>query len=338
MGTAMADPSGAPTFRDLAGTGSDTTQGVMNSLSNLITIGGTKEIGSYDAASPTNSAQITTKDPAVNPNCTINRPSGSGAGLDALVAARNATTPPAPKCLQFARSSKDDHATRAGQHLTYIPFATDAVAYAVLQTSSINKRLSVATLKSIYTCDPNFTGFTPLLPQFGSGTRQFFLQNILGLTDSPTYTTSNSCVSDNDPIDPTRKLLENTGNRLLSDSSTSPTAKQQIEPYAISSYIAQTANTVSDVHGRTVLGNIGGINSLTINGNAVGTRPVFNVVPNVLVQSGPHTQNVFVGGTSQVCTNAGAIQSLGFATRSDCGSTAIQTDTSNGADTVGPGE
>ena len=45
--------------------------------------GGIKIIGSYDA---NGSATITTKDPAVNPNCqNIPRPSGSGAGVNALI-------------------------------------------------------------------------------------------------------------------------------------------------------------------------------------------------------------------------------------------------------------
>ncbi len=79
---ANADPSGSPTFRQLSGVGSDTVQGVMDGLSNTTTIAGTKVIGSYDAVG---TANITTKDPTVNPNCTIPRPNGSNAGRAALL-------------------------------------------------------------------------------------------------------------------------------------------------------------------------------------------------------------------------------------------------------------
>ena len=78
--SAQADPSGAPQYRPLAGVGSDTTTPVMNALSNDITIGGSKVIGSYDA---TGSATIATQAAAA---CqAIARPNGSGAGRTALL-------------------------------------------------------------------------------------------------------------------------------------------------------------------------------------------------------------------------------------------------------------
>ncbi|MDT7596708.1 MAG: hypothetical protein QOJ06_2254, partial [Pseudonocardiales bacterium] len=104
VGTALADPP-ANTFRNLAGTGSDTTQGVMNALGNGVSggfpgiqIGGANQIASYDAigASP-----IVTKDPNVNPNCSLSpRPINSGQGINLLVSERTANH----HCLQFARS------------------------------------------------------------------------------------------------------------------------------------------------------------------------------------------------------------------------------------------
>ena len=39
IGTAMADPNGTPTFRQLAGVGAETTQGVMNALSDKVSNG-----------------------------------------------------------------------------------------------------------------------------------------------------------------------------------------------------------------------------------------------------------------------------------------------------------
>jgi hypothetical protein len=276
VGAAMADPTPANAIRDLAGTGSDTTQGLLNALSNDITISGNKEIGSYDAATAPGQT-ITTKS---TPACTnIPRPSGSDAGIKALAADRLAGT----HCLQFARSSTDNHTDHVGDHLSYIPFATDAVAYATLDSSNIPRNLTVSQLQQIYNCTIT-TGFTPLLPQFNSGTRKFFLQNILGFTDSQDYTTLHPCVSDKDPTNPANPLLENTGNKLSTTT--------QIEPYAASSWIAQTSKAVTDVHGKTLLGNIGGINSLTLNSAATGSRPVFNVLPNKLVADGPNSKTV----------------------------------------------
>jgi hypothetical protein len=322
VGSAMADPTGSPTFRDLAGTGSDTTQGVLNALSNDITIGGAKKIGSYDAATAPGQTISTKSTPA----CTgIPRPSGSDAGINALAADRLAGT----HCLQFARSSTDNHLDHSGNHLTYVPFATDSVAYATQDSSNIPRNLTVAQLQQIYNCTIT-TGFTPLLPQFNSGTRKFFLQNILGFTDSADYTTLHPCVSDRDPTNPANPLLENTGKLL--------TTAKQIEPYSVSSWIAQTTKNVTDVHGKTLLGNIGGVNSLSLNSAATGTRPVFNVLPNKLVADGPNSKAVFVGPGSAVCLGTTTINKQGFATRGDCGSTLIQTDSSNGTDTVGPGE
>ena len=73
VSTAVADPVGPPTYRDLAGVGSDTTQGVMDAMSNAITDNsGTKILGSYDAGG----GNITTQDPSVYSNCTIPRPAG----------------------------------------------------------------------------------------------------------------------------------------------------------------------------------------------------------------------------------------------------------------------
>lgn len=70
---------------------------MLNALSEVVTIGGTTVIASYNA-SPIGT-QITTKDrPAPNP-CTINRPSSSGNGVAGLRASLTAGN----GCLNFAR-------------------------------------------------------------------------------------------------------------------------------------------------------------------------------------------------------------------------------------------
>lgn len=306
-GTAGADPSGTPTYRDLAGTGSDTTQDVMNGLSNDVLVGGNKVIGSYDASG---TPQITTKDPAGGVNCTMNRPSGSGNGVNALIASMQAGN----NCLQFARSSSQSSANFPGAGLTYIPFATDAVAYAVRSDSSISKKLTVAQLQTIYNCGGG-ANFKPLLPQFGSGTRQFFLQK-LGFTDSADFTSqpTHNCIVQ---VDATGKpLLENTGS-LLTD-------PKQIAPYSIAQWLSQTNAIVPDVHGKTVLGQINGVSPTVLNTTSEFNRSVYNVIPTAQQGNAPYS-TVFVGPNSQVCTNAATIQRYGFGTNPDCGSTTIRT-------------
>ena len=187
---ASADPSGSPTFRTLAGVGSDTTEGVLNGLSQVVTVNGTKAIASYDAFG---SATIQTKD---NPACVMNRPAGSGAGVTALVASLDA----ANGCLDFARSSSNNASSYAGKNLAYIPFAVDAVTYAVRSDSGISRTLTKAQLTTIYNCGAG-ANYKPMLPQFGSGTRSFFLKS-LGFTDAADFTSQVNTPASGRPTPP----------------------------------------------------------------------------------------------------------------------------------------
>lgn len=137
--SALADPTGpaAPPHRPLNGTGSDTTQDVMNSLSNLIRIpqpNGPKQISSWNASGNPN--PFKTGDPAA---CSYTRTeaSGSGKGVARL---REALTAGDPRngCLQLARSSSDSLSTvpDAGPQVTLLPFGTDAVSF-VIRTDNV---------------------------------------------------------------------------------------------------------------------------------------------------------------------------------------------------------
>ncbi|MFF0148021.1 ABC-type phosphate transport system substrate-binding protein [Amycolatopsis sulphurea] len=307
-GAAQADPSGTPTYRDIAGTGSDTTQGVMNGLADAITVNGTKVLGSYDAVGSTN---ITTKDPATNPNCTIARPASSGAGVTALVNSQNAGN----NCLQYARSSANNSASFPGANLTYVPFAVDAVTYAVRSDSSITKKLTTAQLKSIYNCTAPGVGTTykPLLPQFGSGTRAFFLQS-LGLTNAADYTTTFPCVKDKDVNN--NPIEENTGTYL--------TEPANIAPYSIAQYQSQVYGVVADVHGKAMLATFNGVNPTDLNTASTFKRDVYNVVPNAALTTAPYN-TVFSGSGSAICANTGVITKYGFGINPNCGDTSIHT-------------
>jgi ABC-type phosphate transport system substrate-binding protein len=315
IGSAMADPSNPAGPRDLAGTGSDTTQGVMNGLSDVVKINNNKVIASYDA---TGSAQITTKGTTGSAPCTMNRPSGSGAGIDALVASLAANGGAGDGCLQFARSSKNDSANRGGKNLVYIPFAVDQIGYATkISSSNIPPTLSIDHLRSIYNCQ--VSAIQPMLPQFSSGTRTTFLA-ALGFTDASDFTsqTNHTCIKQVDATG--APMLENTGKKLF--------ASNQIIPYSISVFVAQSNGIQTDDHGFTKLGRINDLVPLQAGPSATITRDVYNVVPKSQIGAGTETNTVFVGSGSLVCTNTDVIKRFGFQPKTDspgCGSTTIQT-------------
>lgn len=323
VGSAMADPvnpSGPPSGpqRALAGTGSDTIQDVMNGLSDIIKDpSGTKIIGSYDAV-PAGST-IQTK----NTGCTFPRPQGSGQGVQALI------DHTADGCLQFARASTDNSANFRGANLTYIPFAIDAVTYATKTGSGIAKALPISTLQLYYNCQGPAGGTNPsvlpLLPHFGSGTRQFFLQQ-LGFTDAANFTSQSghTCIRDVSNLNPGAPLEENDGREL--------TDLKDIAPYSIAQWIAETnnQNNVADRHGTTLLREIKNaagapVTPLVLNTDSPLNRNVYNVVPNSQIGAGTLTNSTFVGPSSAVCSNGATIQAYGFGLNPNCGNTSLHT-------------
>ena len=303
VGSAVADPNGDPQFRQLVGVGAQTTQGLMNALSDIITIGGVKVIGSYDNGPP---GQITTKAPPAN--CTITRPNQGGAGLNALVASKQA----GDGCVQFARVVTNDSANRPGTGLVYIPAAVDALTYAIRDDSTISRKLSLASLTAIYNCQ--VPTIKPLLGVFGAGNRTFFLQK-LGITDAADLVTQpgHTCIKDTDA----------NGNPLLANDGTLLTDPQQIVTYSSGPYLAQVNQVVPDRHGKAVLGSIDGISPAVLNNDSVMSRDVYNVIDKAKLND-PTTNTVFVGSGSAVCTNVATIKRQGFNVNPNCGSTTIQ--------------
>lgn len=301
---AMADPAGSPTYRTLAGVGSDTTEGVMNGLSEVVLdSAGVKQIASYDAFG---SAQIQTK----ATGCVINRPAGSGAGVTALVASLDAGN----GCLDFARSSSNNSASYAGKNLTYVPFAVDAVTYGVRSDSTISRRLTKAQLTTVYNCGAG-VNYKPMLPQYGSGTRTFFLRS-LGFTDAADFTSqaNHTCIGQTD----------STGAPLQENNGTLITDPKQVVPYSIAQFLSQTTAVTPDVHGKVVLGQLDGIAPTVLNTSSTMVRDVYNVVPTARLTDAS-VGDVFVGPTSKVCANTNTIKRYGFAPHSACGDTSIRT-------------
>jgi len=250
VGSAVADPSGPPVYRVLAGEGSYTTQDVMNALANAVTNNGTKILGSYDTPG---SSPITTK----NLSSCNNLPRRYGSTeVDELEDSQIGAL--GPGCFDFARTVYNDAPAHPGQNLTYIPFAQDGLSIITRASATVPKSLTMAQLQNLYNCvsPPPVGTFQPMLPGFGSGTRAYFLLQ-LGIPDTGDIGLANNrpCVRTTDING--NPLQDNIGNLLF--------ASNQVEPYSVSSFIAQQSREVSDVHGNTVLGEINGIEPLMAN-------------------------------------------------------------------------
>jgi ABC-type phosphate transport system substrate-binding protein len=303
MGAAQADPSGAPTPRALTGVGSDTIQDVMNQVANDVTIGGAKQIGSWNA---TGSATFNTGKAGCS---AVARPNGSGAGRAALLTSLNA----GDGCIQFARSSSLT-LTASSPSLTYVPMAVDAVSYAVTASSTLPRSLALSDLQSIYHCDPAFVGtgpnyaVTPQLPQAGSGTRSYW-ESQMNITDADVNANVYPCI-----VNGTKngQIIEEHTGTTLDDKS--------IAPFSIGQYTDQSNGLIQDKRGSAVLGVIGGTDPQLINSNFAIKRDVYNVIPTSQIGTAPYS-TVFVGAGSLICQDTATILHYGFALNPNCGST-----------------
>jgi len=244
---AQADPvpaTGKSVYGQLAGVGSDTTQDVMNGLQiaiGRVSTNGVWKLSSYDANVV---GTIKTK---ADGTAAICRPNGSSAGVNALKVAIGSLT--SNSCttftgntavdwtmtgtgnvvgqIQYARSSSGPTTTPNGV-LSYVPFAKDAMGYAV-SDDSVMPALSVGTstdaadgsgetpetLWAIYNCsatriitkagadaklvndsyvkaaDETSTRIRAYIPQDGSGTRSYW-ESKFGIT----LGSADTCVED----------------------------------------------------------------------------------------------------------------------------------------------
>lgn len=326
---AMADPTGAPTTRTLVGVGSDTTQDVMNALSN-VPASGSRTIGSYDAVGgatlPALKTAVTSSNEAAD--CSgIARPVGSGAGVSALKAERGLAATDANgvrrPCIDFARSSSGPNPVTGSPTLTWIPFAGDQVTVATREDTLLPASFTTAQLTSIYNCtaaatqsqNGNPPAIVPVLPQSNSGTRKFFLAQIM-------VTTPGSCVQS------TTTTIENNGAQF--------TDPRDLFPYSVAQYNSQYYKVVTDVTGsmrlRQVNSQIPGTSSFPFK------REVYNVVPTSELND-PAIQATFVGtgDPGDICNQSATIQRYGFSLVSDCGTTTLVGDVDpGGGDLPGP--
>jgi hypothetical protein len=311
-GSALADPP-AGADRPLVGVGSDTTQDVMNAFANGDPAANPPYPGVQNPNPPptlllssfnaTGSATIDTHPglPAGSPCHTFPRPAGSGSGMDALQNDTNG-------CIQFARSSSDQHNTRPT--LTFFPFAQDTVTYASRTASAAPPNRTVQQLHDLYSCATPST-IQPTLPHFGSGSRTFFL-SALGLTDSATYVQDNPCVIDTLPNG--TPIEEHDGRQIQGNS--------WINLYSVAQYTTQTIGVTADRHGVSILRGINGNDSHSSSFPAAFVRQVFNVVRNADANN-PQVVSAFSGGNSQICQHPEMIGRYGFKTINNCGQSVV---------------
>jgi len=187
-GTASAEPTSTPAVTDIVGVGSDTTQFAMNYLIDGALVNGTQVDGynhgrtsallqSFDAAGSGLTASITPKQGAGS----ITRPNGSGAGKALLYGAGNNAS------IDYARSSSSLSTDEVSAGLWQVPFAVDGLKMAVDATST-HAPASIAATDVVKIYNGTYTDWAqlggtagtiaPLIPQAGSGTRKFFLDQL----------------------------------------------------------------------------------------------------------------------------------------------------------------
>ncbi|GAA2128271.1 substrate-binding domain-containing protein [Streptomyces synnematoformans] len=304
---AHADP---PTgeFRQLVVVGSDTTQDVTNGIASVVAdpdfTPDDQLIASYDALG---GDTIQTRPSG----CVIDRPNGSSAGIEALLNDIDAGT----GCIDFGRSSRGPRV--AGDDLTFVPVALDAVSPAVRGDSPMNgHNFTLAELQGIYQCqitEVEGVTVTPLIPQDGSGTRDFWSDTVGIDPDNPP-----SCVSD----------VNGEGDQVQEHDGRALTRASDIAPYSIAQYIAQTNSAetgVVDRRGDALLQTVNGTEPV-VGGEMNASFPINRDVYNVFQTSRlgePDIDRVFTGADAELCDDSSAAVEqralFGFAASPNCG-------------------
>jgi parallel beta-helix repeat protein len=120
------------------------------------------------------------------------------------------------------------------------------VTYLVRSDSKTPVNLAKSELVQIYNCTSQFqSSFKPLIPATGA-VRSNWL-SYLGLS------APGPCVS----------AVSSSGETITENDGLFLTDARQLVPYDVSAWIDQISQTVADVHGNSILGNIDGVNSLS---------------------------------------------------------------------------
>lgn len=266
---------------------------------------------------------------AGTPPTTYTSPNGSGAGRTALKDPTNLTN----GCIDIARSSSGPAVTDPPE-FRYFGFAKDAVSWAAFNGGRAPATLTKTQIKGIYDC--SFTNWSQVggtagpiqryMPQTGSGTRAFFVANILD-TFEPTSVSSASCPA-------VKVVQENNGAQVAA--ADRPSA---ILPYSAGAWIAQANGATPNVRSTTSVRSISVSstplhpvgapsfgkykpNAAVINGGQFpGVRTVYNVLhtnsvgyAEALRAVGYDSANPTTGVRSPLCTGqlTSVLERFGF--------------------------
>ncbi len=357
---ANADPK---QFSAMVGTGSDTTQDVLNAYAGAGNNGalftavqssaasGFRQVVSFDAVG---SDCITPK----APGATFLRPNGSTNGRRALSRAIDGGNWPASTALcggpkpvsglvDFARSSAGPSGT--GTDLTYIPFGRDALSFAYYANGVTPvTTLTSAQLNSLFTTGPQIIGGVEIVPcgiQTGSGTYQFW-NTANGMTaaqeDAGTATCNNAASAAGLNTSLGGRSQENDAQGLKARGDLAAFAgKQVIIGFSAANFISQSNGFAASQLAPGV--DLGAIDALGVPyaGTAPNTTPnatfyasttfgrdVYNVVPSFRLAA-PAAANadfksMFVGAASAICSADTITQAFGFQATANCGDTTLK--------------
>ncbi len=302
-----------PTHR-LTAAGSDTTEAVMETILDRYAASPANTGGDAVAnipAVPKGAGYTVGADagcgartyvPSGTPPTNYTAPNGSGAGRNALKDPTNL----ANGCIDIARSSSGPSSSDPAA-FRYFGFAKDAVSWAAYSGGRAPVSLTKSQIKGIYDC--SFTNWNEVggtagsiqryLPQAGSGTRSFFIANILDGSD-PTTVSSASC--------PAVKLVEENKGNLVAVADR-PGA---IVPYSAGAWIAQANGVLANTRSTAT------IRSITVSGTALKpvAGPTFGKYsPNAAVINGgvfPGVRTVYNVLDTDSVAYAQALKAVGF--------------------------
>ena len=177
-------------------------------------------------------------------------------------------------------------------------FYPSDVSFAVLTSGSVPKSLTLAQLRSIYTCG---TTFTPYLPANGS-VRTAWLA-LLGISSAAMTGGTYPCV----------RTMDGSGGPLMENDGRVLASRTDIVPYSITHFLGQSVAAEADLTGRSTLGTIGTEPAVLLNPQlgSTFTHSVSHVVPTSRVSTSQWAAT-FAGGQSAVCLQTADIHAHGF--------------------------
>ena len=315
LGSAFAGSSASADPKQLSavvGTGSDTTQDVMNALSGHVNgfnftpaqssaASGQRQLVSFNATNIGTGVADNCITPKVG-GPSFDRPNGSTNGLRALSRALDGTGGGSAACggvtdvtglVDYARSSSGT-SNAAATDLTFIPFGRDALSFAYYRAGGAGGPVTSLTrpqLTSLFTTGSiivaNGTENVTIIPcgiQTGSGTFTFWnTVHAASATENAATTVCNN-------LGGTGRVQEHDAAGLKAKGDLAAAGVQVVIGFSAANYIAKSNGVAI---GNPALSNVG-IGSISDNGAGVNLgNPVSGVAPNVVPASSFYSSNIF---------------------------------------------